>query len=440
MAKGRHSKPSRRARLAKPRRGKPTETGARVRSGLGAFARDTAATPSHRKGTSRKAAKSLPRKDGSTAPAKGRTRRARSALPHNFGFLLHPMSIEDVAKKYKIATKVSPKVVEGALKRRRPFVISKITGIRSKAGVRAPGSFGIVPLLPDQFLKLEEDFVVDKIVKACKACAKEGARIVGLGAFTAVAGDGGRKVAERAGVAVTTGNTYTVAVALEATRNAAEVMGIDIGGATVAIVGATGSIGSLCARVLAPDAGRMILLGRDEERLGQIEDQVRLLARGDVLAGTDIRAGVGQADVVVTVTGASGAIIEPEDIKPGAVVCDVARPRDVSAKVAGARDDVLVIDGGIVEVPGNMRSKVDLGLPDGMALACMAETMILALEGRYENYTLGKDIPIERLHEMQELAAHHGFRMAAFRSFDQVLGPARIEQIKANAARAPVTA
>ena len=34
------------------------------------------------------------------------------------------------------------------------------------------------------------------------------------------------------------------------------------------------------------------------------------------------------------------------------LVCDVARPRDVSWRVHQERDDVLVIEGGMVEVPG----------------------------------------------------------------------------------------
>lgn len=359
----------------------------------------------------------------------------RRSLSHNFGFLLHPMSVDDVAKKYKIATKVSPKVVGTVLKRRRPFVISHISGVRSTTGVRAPGRFAIVPLLPNQFFELEEEFVIDKIVKACKACARDGARVVGLGAFTAVVGDGGRRVAERAGVPVTTGNTYTVAVALQATREAAEAMEIDLATATVAVVGATGSIGSLCARVLAPEAGRMVLLGRNAERLAELATQTTPLARGEVSSSTDVRAGVGEADVVVTVTGASGAVIEPEDIRPGAVVCDVARPRDVSERVAAVRDDVLVIDGGVVDVPGNANFHLNIGLPDGVALACMAETMILALEGRYECFTLGKEISLDRLREIEELARLHGFKMAAFRSFERALEPADIVRIKANAAR-----
>ena len=94
----------------------------------------------------------------------------------------------------------------------------------------------------------------------------------------------------------------------------------------------------------------------------------------------DLKQALNKADVVLTVTGSATPIIEPEDLKPGAVVCDVARPRDVSQQVAQARPDVLVIEGGVVQVPGLVNFGFDFGFPPGTSFACMAETMILALE------------------------------------------------------------
>jgi predicted amino acid dehydrogenase len=43
----------------------------------------------------------------------------------------------------------------------------------------------------------------------------------------------------------------------------------------------------------------------------------------------------------------------------------------------------------------------------------MAETMILALDGRYESYSLGKHVQIERVREIARLARKHGFRLSA---------------------------
>jgi fatty aldehyde-generating acyl-ACP reductase len=99
------------------------------------------------------------------------------------------------------------------------------------------------------------------------------------------------------------------------------------------------------------------------------------------------------------------------------------------------RNDLLVIEGGIVEVPGPVDFGFDFGFPPGKAYACMAETMILALEGRYESYTLGKDIKLERVQEIAQLAARHGFRLAGFRSFERAVTEEQIDRIRTNAQR-----
>ncbi|MBE0446543.1 MAG: polysaccharide biosynthesis protein [Actinobacteria bacterium] len=354
-----------------------------------------------------------------------------------FGFLIHPMDMDDIAKKYKIAKKISPKVIASVIKRRRPFVMSEITGIRSITGKEAIGWFIAVPLLPNQFFDLEESYVVEKIAKACEVGRKEGAKIVGLGAFTAIPGDGGREVAKLTKVPVTTGNTYTIATAIEGIKEAARKMGIDLASSTLAIVGATGSIGSACADVLADQVNELILIGRDTTRLSGLEEGLSKRTKRTTIS-TSLSA-IRTADLIITVTGAVDSVIKPGDIKPGAVVCDVARPRDVSELVIRYRDDVLVIDGGIVQVPGPVDFHLDFGLPKRMALACMAETIMLALEGRYENYTIGKDISIGKVNEMMGFAKKHGFKLAGLRSFEKKLTDAYINKVRENALFSGVT-
>jgi predicted amino acid dehydrogenase len=142
-----------------------------------------------------------------------------------------------------------------------------------------------------------------------------------------------------------------------------------------------------------------------------------------------------EADCVVTVTSSDAAIILPKHLKPGSVVCDVARPRDVSRRVAEQRDDVLVIEGGMIEVPGPVDFGFNFGFPPRMSYACMAETMALALEGRYEDYTVGKNITVAQALEIQAIAARHGFRLSGFRSFEAEVKPETISAVRERAAR-----
>jgi predicted amino acid dehydrogenase len=142
---------------------------------------------------------------------------------------------------------------------------------------------------------------------------------------------------------------------------------------------------------------------------------------------------IARARLILTVTNAVHEVIHPEQLQPGSVVCDVARPRDVSVMVAATRNDILVIDGGMVDVPGSVDFHFNFGFPPGKAYACMAETMTLALEGRFEDYTLGKVITRQRVDEIAALSAKHGFRLSGFRSFEHAVTEQQIETVRRNA-------
>ena len=116
-------------------------------------------------------------------------------------------------------------------------------------------------------------------------------------------------------------------------------------------------------------------------------------------------------------------------------MCDVARPRDVSKRVSDSRDDVLVIEGGVVGVPGEVDFGLDFGVPPGTCMACMAETMVLAMEERYENFTTGRDLTVEQVDEINRLAKKHGFELAAFRAFESALTEKDLQEIKRKASK-----
>lgn len=370
-----------------------------------------------------------------------------------FAFIIHPIDAKrDVSRKYPVARYLPESLIEWYLKGRDPIIASTITGIRSSTGEEAAGWFIVCPFTPRQFLTLPLDFVYDKLEKCGHIAEELGAGIVGLGAFTSVVGDGGITLARRLKIAVTTGNSYTICTAVEGAKKGAELMGIRLPEACVAVIGATGSIGATCAELMARSAREVRLIGRNMEKLKALEQRLSRSAQsgGDsptctiskISSYTDIPSGLLDADIIITVSSAAEAIVHPSHIKRGAVVCDVARPRDVSVAVAKERPDVLVIEGGVVKVPGEMRcNKPDtgapfsFGFPPGAAYACMSETIALALEGRYESFTLGKEVSIKKTDEIGEICSRHGFKLDGFRSFEHAVTDEEIERIRNAAGR-----
>jgi len=336
----------------------------------------------------------------------------------NFACVIHPLDPkQDVARKYPLLAKVLPTSLIHFFSRFwPPLYLSHITGVRSEAtGKEIEGWLLACPFTARQMLRLPPQTVYRKLVQTGGLAQKLGARIMGLLAFTSVVGDGGVTVARRLNIPVTTGRSLTVAVAVEALEEAARCRGIRLELATLAVVGATGSIGLSCTELLAPKVAELVLIGRRESRLARASAQVRQAGAHSVRASTRIED-ICDADLVLSTTNAARPIIQPEYLKRGAVVCDVALPPDVSPRVAQERDDVLVIEGGVMDVPGTVDFGFDFGLPSGKAYACMAETMVLALEGRYESYSLGRQMQAERVYEIAQLARKHGFILSAIGS------------------------
>ncbi len=316
-------------------------------------------------------------------------------------------------------------VIEQFYGRKKPFVGSHIKGVESKMGAKTEGLFIICPLTPDMMLhKLPLEAVYEKLIYCSELAKSEGAEIMGLGAFTSVVGDGGITVSKNSPIAITTGNSYTIATSIQGVLKACKLVGLEHETATLAVVGATGSIGKTCAKMLSPSFAKTIVIGRDQERT-----QALAIECDRASASTDV-ASIKGADVIITVSSAGTDIIFPEHLKPGAIVCDVARPRDVSVKVAKERPDVLVIEGGVVAVPGDVDFGMSFGFPPKTAFACMSETMMLALDGKIENFTLGKEVSVAQVEETIRLADKHGFELAGFRAFEREVTQEAIDRAR----------
>lgn len=352
----------------------------------------------------------------------------------NFAFIIHPVHPKrDVQRKFPLLGKVLPEPAINYFSQYFPPVyISHITGIVSQAtGKEIEGWFIACPLTPKQMVTLPPETVYKKVISTGKLAQRLGAKLLGLGGFTSVVGDGGITISKHLDIPVTTGDSYTVATAVEGSLKAARQMGIDPVNATAAVVGATGSIGKVCAQLLGQHVDNIILIGRNLEALQQVKPEVETNGQPNIRLSTDMQD-LQKADLVLTVTNAISAIIEPQHLKSGAVVCDVARPRDVSRQVIEQRDDVLVIEGGMVKVPGQVNFNFDFGFPPGKSFACMAETITLALDGCYQSYTLGKNITLEQVETIANMATRHGFSVNGFRSFELAVTDKKMDQIKQN--------
>src|SRR3984957_8540391 len=113
-------------------------------------------------------------------------------------------------------------------------------------------------------------------VRAASACAiNAGAKIVSLGGFSSILIEGNfDQLPERYDTVFTTGNTLTVGFIVQGIKKMCALEGRDLSRSTLLIVGATGDVGSGCARCLAPFVKRVLLSARNLERLRRLAEEL----------------------------------------------------------------------------------------------------------------------------------------------------------------------
>src|SRR5438270_649016 len=124
-------------------------------------------------------------------------------------------------------------------------------------------------------------WVLGKVREGVELAAEEGCTVVGLGGHTSIVSANGLHL-RGCKPALTSGNALTVGMAIMAVRRAVKKLGICTQCASVAVVGATGNIGSTCAVILASEFGEVYLIGRSATtpRLVAVAEEIRAQLRG----------------------------------------------------------------------------------------------------------------------------------------------------------------
>jgi hypothetical protein len=362
---------------------------------------------------------------------------------NRFAFVIHPLSQEyfKKVKPIELLSHVSPPMFMNSLEKimayAPPFVYSKVTGIQSPTGVETEGWLISVGGTPREIMAHSPEFTYRRLLDAAAMARRLGAQIMGLGAFTKVVGDAGLTVAKRAPLPITTGNSYSASGALWAAHDA------------------------LCACACCPAQGQGArqVQGHDRRRHRRHRLGLRApdgqggrrglhgLARDGQAAGAQgiHPQGVARRQALPVRPGRQGHRRHGHDRhrhlrrrqegaghhEGQARLRDHRRgaPAGPAAEEVAKRPDVLVIESGEIQLPGNVEMK-NIGLPKGVAYACLAETIVLALEGRFENFTVGRAIEWEKVREIYKLGIKHGMKLAAISGVNGPFSDEDIERVR----------
>src|SRR5260370_40191208 len=149
---------------------------------------------------------------------------------------------------------------------------------------------------------MEAAYVHENIGRVRGAAAyaiQAGAKIVSLGGFSSILIEGNfDQLPESHDTVFTTGNTLTVGFIVRGIKKMCVLEGRNMRRSTLLIVGATGDVGSGCARCLAPIVRRVLLSARNVERLRRLAAELQ--ADGvQVEIATDLQRFSAEADVAI---------------------------------------------------------------------------------------------------------------------------------------------
>jgi acetylornithine/succinyldiaminopimelate/putrescine aminotransferase/acyl-coenzyme A synthetase/AMP-(fatty) acid ligase/predicted amino acid dehydrogenase len=384
-----------------------------------------------------------------------------------FGFIVHQLEIDDLQNLDPILRQVTREqrhlLTEMLGQFDEPLVLSRAR-ITGADGSRTVGDFILLPRSARQLLNMPPKEAVELVQKAVTLAVRRGARIVGLGGYTSVVTRGGSLI-DPLGAAVTTGNGFTIEAALMAVDHASALLGRNQNESTAAIIGAAGSIGSGLVQMVSARARRLFLflnpatamdksvrrlrrsmtsaieaavsgdlaveegsvLARALPMLDQGDSPAELAARllddpAFCVLSTSCAKDLHNADIVYAATSSTDRLINPEDLRPKSVVCDLSRPGNISFRCREERDDVLIMDGGVIAYPGRPQLALGIPMPQGVAFACIAETVMLSLRKHYEDTSVGASPSPREIHMLRGIAAETGFTLADLRAFDKPIG------------------
>jgi predicted amino acid dehydrogenase len=356
--------------------------------------------------------------------------------------------MEDLGREYPSVKRLPPERAERWCERSFPTVV-ELTFRGFTTGL--PEVTGWVLLISNTTEQLMNSSKLRKakILQASRLAAALGAHTVGMAGLIAFFGNGGHVLAESfPQLGFTTGHAYTIANILEIATKSSSHIGLPLKDATVAVVGAAGSIGSGCAKLFAKvGVRRLLLIDIWTDRLAEVAQEI---ARVDpslpVECFADLRE-MRRADLSVVATNSTRRIVEAGFLKPGSIVIDDSFPKNVSETLTSERRDVIALEGGAVRLPRTVEVDRARNLPNIADVpftrmvscqeiyGCFAETLTLAVYDQRSNYGLGRSDPALAV-DILAKAGRLGIGMAPLQFYGEALNDARVKAVTAARASA----
>lgn len=296
-----------------------------------------------------------------------------------------------------------------------PQIIDEFT-VKSITGKTIQGKYVESFFLPEMLANRRAKAAIRKILNAMALAQKQNLQITALGGFSSIIFEefNLRENKQVRNVELdfqrfTTGNTHTAYVIAKQIEIISKKLAIDLASSTIAVVGATGDIGSAICRWLEKktNVADLYLVARNQERLKALQAE---LGRGKILK---LEEALANANIIVWVASIPKSLdIDVEKLSKPCLIIDGGYPKNLGTKIQ--HPEITIVKGGIVEHSLDINWKimeiVSMDTPARQMFACFAEAMLLEFEQCYTNFSWGRNqITVEKMDKIGEFSRKHGF-------------------------------
>ena len=319
----------------------------------------------------------------------------------SFAFITSPATIKQLKTLWPAFRFMPELLIKSSLRKMPPCKVLPSKRIRSIHGKESEGYFIICPLLSRETAQPEDEFIRERFIGAARIAIDLDVGILGMDGCA----DKDCGFAKSLKIPVTNGNVFTAWSVFEAIYRIVKVRNLSLKDCSLAVIGANLSLGKLCSRKLSGYVRKIILSGGNREMLERLKGNTAQLNPVEVDIEEQVTRAVKEAAVVINADSALQLASYLEELKPDTIVCDVYSDSNVN------KQGITFIRGGLIKLPLGNSLGINTGLPKSIISASMAETILLALEERFVSYSIDEDTNLDKLEEMADIAARHGFEV-----------------------------
>lgn len=355
----------------------------------------------------------------------------KASKGYSFAFLVHSRSHRDIYRKYPFFKFLPKSVGLWIMENLWPITLSKVTGLKNTKDQSEVRGYVLGITMTAEQMMNNRPKALQKIRSALHLARGKGVQLVGLGGLTSSLSGGGHELLDIEHINITTGHAYTAYNVTETLFKVAEIFEASKEQVRIAIVGAAGSVGSLCADIIVRAGYMHVVLIDLERKIPSIAEHLSVLKELNPDAHIEITSDikkVRECDMVITATNTTEALITPELVHDGMVIVDDAQPSDIHPDVLKI-EHVLVLEAGVVHTPG-VQSNFNYGLKNRTDnFCCMAELLILASHS-WNNHYVVRRATLAHVDEISQWGRELGFKVAAFQNFQESITHEKFEKVK----------